>query len=189
MDINHDNSSEGHLLSLAAKGDKKAFGRLYEQHLDEILRYVFYKVGDTHEAEDITEEVFLKTWRHLPELYEKRGRIDNFRAWVYRIAHNLVIDFYRARKPLSLKEDLIPVEENNPEVITENAFTSRRLAKAIMALQDNYQEIIILRFVNQLSHEEAALIMNLNRGHARVLQFRALKKLHSILTSQDGRDV
>jgi RNA polymerase sigma-70 factor (ECF subfamily) len=189
MPIDHSDNPKERLLSLVAQGNKQAFGYLYEQYLDEIYRYVFYRVGDPLEAEDITENVFLKTWERLPKLYSQGDQIDNFRAWIYRIAQNLIVDFYRSRKPIQPKDGFVPIDDNSPEEITDRKISSRRLAKAIMELEPNFQQIIILRFINQLSHKEAALIMNLSHGHTRVLQYRALKKLQTNLSSKEDRDV
>jgi len=186
MPIQHADTPEERLLCLAAQGNKKAFGLLYEQYLDEIHRFVYYRVSDPSEAEDITESAFLRAWERLPSIYEQGDEIKNFRPWIYRIAQNLVIDFYRSRKPVHLKEDIIPIDDKSPEEIADREFLSQRLAKAIMELEPNYQQIIILRFINQLSHKEAALIMNLSHGHTRVLQYRAIKKLQTILSSEEN---
>ena len=164
---------------------------LYERYLDEIYRFVYLRVSDTLEAEDITENAFLKTWEHLPKLSAKGDQIDNFRAWLYRTALNLVIDYYRSKKPLALKDDFPAKEQDSPEAFTDLNLLSQQLANAIKELSPDFQQIIILRFVNQLSHQEAALMMNRSYGHVRVLQHRALKKLKEILTkekSQNGKD-
>lgn len=170
-----------HLLSLAARGDKHAFGRLYEYFLGEIYHFVLYKIGNTNIAEDITEETFLNTWLSLPRVYKKDGKIENLRAWLYRTARNKVIDYYRKKKPVEIKEKLIPINKPSPEAITEQHALSERLKKSVLALDPDFQEIIILRFINQLSHKETAHIMDISENYSRVLQYRALKKLKEIL--------
>jgi RNA polymerase sigma-70 factor (ECF subfamily) len=185
MPIESEDLSKERLLRLAAQGDKQAFGRLYELHLDEIYRYVFFKIGDPLDAEDITENVFLKAWEGLSNLDNRGKVVAYFRPWIYRIALNLVIDFYRAKKPI-LKSEIATTNDLSPEDITTQTRLSQRLAKAIRKLEPKYQEIIILRFINQLSHKEAAIVMNLNHNHTRILQYRAIKKLKLILTGEDN---
>jgi RNA polymerase sigma-70 factor (ECF subfamily) len=177
---------EERLLRLAAQGNKRAFGKLYEAYLDEIYRYVWYRVRDPLEAEDITEDVFLKTWEGLPRLSAKENPIENFRAWLYRIAHNLVVDFYRSRTALPLMEEHVSEDNLSPEETVRQGLMSQRLAKAIMTLEPLYKQIIILRFINQLSHKETALIMNISQSYTRVLQYRAIRKLKAILSREEG---
>jgi len=185
MEIKDDNP-ESRLLYLAMQGDKNAFGSLYMHYLDEIYRFVYLKIGDKLVAEDITEDTFAKTWESLPRIYKKKETIHNLRSWLYRIANNLVIDFYRKRKPIENIDFVKP--ENAPmleESLVENEL-SDQLARAIRKLSSDFQQIIILRIVNELSHKEIAPIMNISEGYSRVLLYRALKKLKRIL--QKGRD-
>ena len=94
---------EGFYRASCRGGNKNAFGLLYEKYLDEIYRFVYVSLSDHWEAEDITENVFLKTWEQLPIIYSQDSKIDNFRAWLYRIARNLIVDFFRSKKPLVLE--------------------------------------------------------------------------------------
>ncbi len=181
-----DENPENHLLSLAAQGDKLAYGMLYTKYLDEIYRFVLFKVGSELTAEDITEEAFLKTWERLPKIYKKDGKIDNFRAWLYRTANNLVIDHYRKKKPADNIEDTRPSFAPRPEDIAQRHEISRELTQSIKELDPEYQQIILLRVVNELPHKEIAAIMNITEGNARVLLFRALKKLKEILKEKEG---
>jgi RNA polymerase sigma-70 factor (ECF subfamily) len=185
MPIGNSNTAEKRLLDLAAHGNKKAFGLLYEQYLDEIYRFVYISVSDRLEAEDITENVFIKSWEQLPIIYSQDSQIDNFRAWLYRIARNLVIDFFRSKKPVVLHHD-IPSDETSPEKVHDQNNLSQRLIHAIMQLEPNYRQIIVLRFINQLSHKEAAQIMHLGYNNVRVLQHRALKKLRVLLSDEEN---
>ena len=182
MDKNPDNQ----LLSLAAQGDKLAYGMLYTQYLNEIYRFVLFKVGSELTAEDITEEAFLKTWERLPKIYKKDGKIDNFRAWLYRTANNLVIDYYRKKKPVSNIDHTEPSHAAKPEELTQKHEVSRELTQSIKELDPESQQIILLRVVNELPHKEIAKIMNISEGNARVLLFRALKKLKEMLKEKEG---
>jgi RNA polymerase sigma-70 factor (ECF subfamily) len=169
------------LLLLATQGDKDAFGQLYERYMAEIYRYIYYRLGDHHEAEDITANVFIKTWEYLPKIYQQGGNIQNFRNWLYRVAKNLIIDFYRTKKTTLLQNGFYEEDDSIKKIVDQNV-QIRILIKAIMALKPDYQQIIILRFINQLSHKEVAEIMELSTGQTRILQFRALKKLREIIS-------
>ena len=183
---NLSDSDDNHLLTLATQGDKRAFGVLYERYLDEIYRYVFYRVGDEHEAEDITANAFIRTWEHLPKMGRTGAGIRGFRNWLYRVAKNLIIDFYRTRETVPLPDGYHRDEDPVEGAVERNA-QAGRLAEAIMQLKPEYQQIIILRFINQLSHKACAEIMTLSDGQSRVLQYRALRKLREIMTDASAR--
>ena len=183
---NIEENQQEKLLVSAAQGDKQAFGLLYSRYLDEIYRFVYFKVGSRLTAEDITEETFLKTWESLPKIYKKGTKIDNLRAWLYRTAKNLVIDHYRKKKPAYNIEHTRPSKEPLPEDLVLEEEISQNLLHSIQKLEPDHQEIIILRLINDLSHRETAEIMNISEGNSRVLLFRALKKLKEILVEKEG---
>ncbi|SRR5260221_2919851 len=171
------------LLDQAAKGDRHSFGEFYELYLKEIYRYIFFRVYNHDEAEDLTTKVFLEAWESLATK-SREHQIENIRAWIYRIAHNKVIDYRRTRKPQ------VPIE-NNPdknlqvaglESDMDNLFLSQQLAEGVRKLPANYQQIIILRFINQLSHAEVAEIMQITESHVRVLQHRALLMMRAMIS-------
>lgn len=173
------------LIQRACGGDRQAFGLLYERYLDDIYQYMFYRVGNTQDSEDLTEKVFLKIWESTPRLCSEEP-IRNFRAWIYRISHNLVVDHYRSRKetsPLSSNESQYPAGRSTEEDV-ESLRERDLLVKAIGQLNPQDQEIIVARFINQLSHAETAEIIRKSEGHVRVLQYRALKKLRSIMAEK-----
>ena len=175
-------SSPQTLLALAASGDRHAFGEFYELHLNEIYRYVLFRVNDQNEAEDLTAKVFLEAWESLTGVRRKQ-QIDNIRAWIYRIAHNKVIDFHRTKKPQESIDDNSTKKLQGVWLESEldDLFTSRELAEGVRQLPANYQEVIILRFINQMSHAEVAEIMNITESHVRVLQYRALQQMREII--------
>lgn len=179
-------ASDNELLIQAAQGSKTAFGELYERYLEHIYRYIFYRVADHNEAEDLTELVFIKTWQSLPKQKAQRKTIGNFRAWLYRIAHNLVIDYHRSQRR-SVPLDQLASQKDpqpGPEELSQSAQESQRLANAISKLEPNLQHVIIYRFINQLTHTETANIMGIKPGYVRVLQYRALKKIGGILEKE-----
>jgi RNA polymerase sigma-70 factor (ECF subfamily) len=178
---------EAVLTARARRGDKEAYGDLYERYLDAIFRYIFYRVGHHHDAEDLTEQVFLKAWESIDRYREEVP----FKAWVYRIAHNMVIDHYRGRK------DVIELGENSdiPEkkagmeekLLLEERSTT--LAKAISRLSAQHQHVLVLRFINGFSVREVAQILDRSEGAVRVLQHRALKAARAFLTAEEITDV
>ncbi len=174
--------SDQTLLARAIQGDKEAFGDLYERHLDEIQRYIFYRVASRLDAEDLTETVFLKAWEALPRFGSDHV---NLRAWLYRIAHNIVVDYYRTRKP----DDGPPAaqlhdDHPSPEHQSQLRDDHQHLAAAIQSLDANLQQVIICRFVNGLNHTETAQVMGIQEGYVRVLQLRALQKLRQLLEKE-----
>ena len=171
------------LLALATEGNRHAFGEFYALHLKEIYRYILFRVNDHDEAEDLTAKVFLEAWESLTAA-RRDSKIINTRAWIYRITRNNVIDYYRTRKP---QEPL----EGNPdkklqasglESDVDHLMISRELARSLQQLPENYQEIIILRFISRMSPAEVAEVMNITPGHVRVLQYRALKQMREIIS-------
>ena len=174
--------TETELVALAVRRDAGAFGLLYQLHLDSIYRYIYYRVGNAAEAEDLTEQVFLKAWEHMPA-YDQRGL--PFASWLYRMAHNLVIDYHRTRRPTaSLTEPLAETlvdRGQGPEEAVERRLAAAEVAEALRTLTPEQQQIIVLRFVQGLSHAEAALVMGKSEGALRVLQYRALGALNEAL--------
>lgn len=179
----HQHAKLSKLLALAAEGDQYSFGEFYQLYLSEIYRYILFRVNDHDEAEDLTAKVFLVAWEHLTGA---RGdsEIKNIRAWIYQIARNKVIDYYRAQKPQELMEGRTDktLQGTTLENELDDLFISRELAEGIRQLAKNYQEVIILRFINELSHAEVAEIMNITETHVRVLQYRALQQMRKIIS-------
>lgn len=172
---------EAALVKRAADGDADAFGMLYLLHLDAIYRYVRFRVGDTHDAEDLTEQVFLKAWEALPH-YRQRGF--PFASWLYRIAHNTVVDHHRrtaSEMPLLDASDWDSPVTSTLETIIQASEVSA-LAKAITQLPEDQQQVIVLRFIEGLSHAEVARIIDKSEGACRVIQHRALAALNRLLT-------
>lgn len=170
------------LLGRALKGDAEAFGNLYERYLNEIQRFVFYRVADRFEAEDLTEVIFLKAWEALPRF---ESAAVNLRAWLYRIAHNTVIDHYRTRK-VTTELTAEPLLDTHPlpEEAAQDFDDQRQLARLIQSIDPTLQQVITCRFVNGLSHAETAEIMGIKEGHVRVLQLRALHRLRKLMENE-----
>jgi RNA polymerase sigma-70 factor (ECF subfamily) len=170
---------EARLTERALQGDREAFGDLYELYLDDLYRYVFYRLNHKEDAEDLTEQVFLKAWAGLSSF---RGEVP-FKSWIYRIARNAVVDHYRMRKPeLPVEGQKLPAGGHNHPLDSALAQESTELlAEAISKLSALHQDVLILRFVNGSSTEETARILERSVGAIRVLQHRALKSVKSHL--------
>ncbi len=170
------------LVFAAQEGDKEAFGKLYDLFFESIYRYIFFRVPAS-EADDLCETVFIKAWMNL-EKYEKRDV--QFSAWIFRIAHNTIIDFRRQHRSLSaIDESLEDKSENNaPKLTTQKNLMSREIRQAVEQLKDPYKQVVTLKFLIGLSNPEIAEILGEREGNIRVLQFRALKELKSILAEK-----
>ncbi len=165
------------LVAKVKEGDHDAFSDLYDIFIDHIYRYVYYRVH-SNDAEDLVETIFLKVWENINKYNAKKRA---FSAWIFRIAHNLVVDYYRSSKDRGYEELGIDIaskdREHNPIRKAERGLDNEILKKAIKKLKKNYQEIIIQKFINELSNTEIAQIMKKSEGSLRILQHRALKAL------------
>ncbi len=158
-------------------GDADAFASLYDAYVERIHRYIYFRVADDEQAEDITSHVFLKAWEKL-DSYQAGSSA--FIAWLYRIAHNAVIDDYRTRKVTVPLEDTRPTEIHHQDGIDEKLdlqFESQQLRKALQGLTEEQQQVLILKFINELSTEEIAQQLGKQQGAIRALQMRALQNL------------
>lgn len=165
------------LVQRAQAGDREAFGDLYERHLDAVYRYVFYRVSDSREAEDLTETVFLKAWTALPRY---RPTEFPFTAWLYRIAHNLLVDRLRSHKAQAPLDDSISDDAPSLEAHLAQRELHTALRQAWARLDAAQQQVLALRFLSNLSHAETAQVIGCSEGAARVLQHRALAALRRL---------
>jgi RNA polymerase sigma-70 factor, ECF subfamily len=167
------------LVTRAQKGDTEAFGGIYDALVRPVYRYIYYRV-DSQIAEDLTEETFLKVWQNLKKY--KKGE-HPFSSWVFKIAHNLVCDYYRKEQPTSEIDENTPDTESNlsPERKITIRFTQIQLSKAIKKLPENSQQVIILKYINELDNQSIAKTVGKSEGAIRTIQFRALQQLRSML--------
>ena len=177
-------SDDERLLVQRAIGyDAEAFALLYDRYVDKIYRYIHYRVGTDAPAEDLTAQVFLKAWEGIGK-YRVTER--PFAAWLYRIAHNAVIDHFRTNHAAVPIDDL-PLEENesvSPEAVAEQHLTSEMVKKAIGQLTDEQQEVVILKFLEGYSTEQVAHLIGKDPGAVRALQHRALGRLQRIFREE-----
>jgi len=163
------------LVDKARKGDRQAFSRLYHQYIDSIYRFVLLKIGNKQLAEDITSQVFLQAWKHI-----RRYRITRvpFSGWLYRIARNQIIDFYRSYRPrLSLDETKLDIWINNPVTEFDEKAELRQIYVALKKLSEIQQSVVIMKFIEGLSNKEIAQALRKSEGAVKLIQHRAIKKL------------
>lgn len=172
------NDNENLTLNRAVQGDHEAFGKLYEEYVERIFNYVYYRTGNQHDAEDLTARVFFRAMRRIPQ-YQERGLPVS--AWLYRIAHNLVANWHRdrGRRPeISLDEGYtgIPHSEH-PEITLLHIEEQDHLLRIIRDLPADRQQLIILKFVEHMSNSEIGLIMGKTEGAVKSLYHRTLLSL------------
>jgi RNA polymerase sigma-70 factor, ECF subfamily len=174
---------EHNLVARAKEGEAEAFGLLYDFYMPRIYRFVLFKAGHREEAEDLTHQVFLKAWENI-EKYESRGY--PFSSWLYRIARNAVIDAYRKSNPQISIEDLSPnlLTEKETQILkAEMSIEWEQLLSSMSKLKEIERDVLIMRFVDDLTHQEVAKAIGKSEGATKVIQHRALKNLKSILES------
>jgi len=174
------------LIARARAGEAAAFGVLYDRYVETVYRYIFYRVRDTAEAEDVTSEVFMKALRAMPG-YEMR---QPFLAWLYRIARNAVIDRARRMRTQVSFEDALR-HPNADRVLDPDATLFRQadaetLRAAIRRLTPLQQEVIVLRYVEGLDTRSIARVVGKRAGTVRGIEFRALGALRLLIASREA---
>lgn len=171
---------EEQLVQRAINGDREAFTRIYDLHFDKIYRYIYVKVHSQAEAEDLTQDVFIKAyeaiksykWRDLP-----------FTAWLYKIAHNRVIDHIRktSKEKKASLDEAGAIVGSDPVYMTEQNFEIYQLKEALQKLPDAQREVATLRFMSELSISEVAMTLGKSEGTVKALQFNAVASLRKLL--------
>ncbi len=181
-------TNEADLAQRASQRDPDAFAELYNAYVEKIYKYVYYKVGDATEAEDLCGQVFLKAWEAIGR-YTWYGY--PFSSWLYRLAHNLVVDHYRTRREiLPLNDTLVTREEPiDPEVALARSLGSGELRQAILKLTREQRQVICLKFIEGYSNSEIATMMDKKEGAIRALQYRALRSLQAILEAEEAKEL
>ena len=172
---------EESLVQRAKQHDQEAFTQLYEKYFDKIYRYVALKVGDRMEAEDITQQVFLKAIKSISSFKWKGFP---FSSWLFRIAHNQVIDHLRkrTRRETVALEDTLLTSDDDPQLALERKLDIEQLALATKELTRAQQEVISLRFAGELPIAQVAKVMGRSEGAVKALQHSAVVALRRVLT-------
>jgi len=172
------------LLEQAKAYDPGALSELYDSYAPQIYAYIYRRVGDAGAAEDLTGDVFV---RMLRAIQNDRAWQDSFQGWLYRIAHNLVVDHYR-RQPstpdLELDETVLPASEEDPDKNIDQAVARQQIRQALHLLTPEQQEVLALRFGEGLTTKETAAIVRRTKGAVEALQRRAIAALQRILSDR-----
>lgn len=159
---------------------KKQFEKAYEEHARGILRHAYFKVKDKEAAEDMVQETFFKAWRNI---VDEEGEIKNIRAFLYKILNNTIIDYYRTKKETySLEQSFeenenLAIEENTDEKRLDDEVDNLKLKKYLSEIKEEYREILIMKYMDDLSVNEISKITNRSPVNVRVTIHRALLSL------------
>jgi len=169
------------LVERAKRYEPQALAELCQLYFKDIYSYVYYRVSNVRDAEDLTDDVFLKMVEGIRSCRAREER--SFLGWLFRIANNSVIDYHRrqaVRNHLPLDEKHLPPYAG-PEVPVETKLTQERLQQALLQLTDEQQQVIILGFIEGLSNAEIAHLLGKSEGAIKSLQHRGLASLRHIL--------
>ncbi len=175
-------------ISRAVAGEAAAFSELYRLYADNIYRYLFFRVRLDSDAQDLTAQVFLNAWQAIRRYRQQEVP---FLVWLYAIARNLLINFNRQqrRHPQTALTDGLAgrlsshEETNNPQSIAQRRAANEELVAAFERLNDEQQQVIFYRFVENWSHADLARLMGKSEGAVRAMQFRALETLRRLLAA------
>ncbi|MCS7039005.1 MAG: sigma-70 family RNA polymerase sigma factor [Anaerolineae bacterium] len=174
------------LVERAAQSDPDAIASLYDRYAPKIYSYIYHRLSDPFLAEDLTGQVFL---RMLEALRSERGWHSSFSGWLFRIAHNLIIDHYRRRDQAGFVaiDDVypLPAHDTDPYQIAAAHLDSTALLEAIHRLTEEQAQVITLRFLEGYSINEVATLMEKSEGAIKALQYRAVNNLRRLLMGEE----
>ncbi len=180
-DAPDEQGAQDDLLARAIQAEPAALTALYDQYVNKIYTYIYHRVGQAELAEDLTGQVFM---RMLEAVRSGRPWQSSFSGWLYRIAHNLVIDHYRRRGRASFVDidEAAPVSDGvEPFQAVEARMNGERVQAALSRLTDEQAEVITLRFIEGLSIAEVADLMDKTEGAIKALQYRAVLALRRVM--------
>src|SRR3954468_2298295 len=164
------------------------FSELYRTHLRDVYSYSYYRTGNHHDAEDLTEQTFLQAYRHFDRAQrESRGR--PLRPWLIRIAHNLAANYYRdrSRRPQTQLEDAAVISAPHDTAdIVEGREELQAVLEGVAKLPDDRREALIMRFALDMDNKEIARALGRSEGATKVLLHRAIKQLEQRLEDEEG---
>ena len=179
-------------LSRLKSRDKEVFTEVYDANVKDIHRFVYFKIGSKEEANDLTSMIFLKTWNHIQNNTLEDAK--TLRALLYKVARNTIIDYYReqgSRKSISIDDEKNQIEiiadfDNNHDRLDQEK-NLKLIRSKLPLLKEEYREVIIMRFINDLTLEEIADVTKKSRGNIRVLIHRALKTLKELIVTEEDK--
>lgn len=168
------------LIAAAQQGDAGAFGELYDMFSERVYRHIFYRVGNTVESEDLTQQTFLKAWRAIG-----RYKVTSvpFVAWLLTIAHNTVISYYRGRRdhaPLDWKALEIDSGDDLHGTAVRN-YHQKAVRHAIAQLPAEQQRVVVMRYIEEVEYGHIAAALNKTENNVRVILHRALRRMRDLL--------
>ncbi len=192
MANNKSEESDAALIARAKK-DPEAFGLLYERYVDSIYNYIYYRTSNHHEAEDLTARTFYRALKQIPR-YKDRGA--PYSAFLYRIAHNLVANWYRdnsQRQFISFDELVVTMlRREDPSIIAEDKAQKKddrdMLLRMVRRLPPDRQQLLVLKFAEQMSNVEIGQVMGRTEGAIKSLYHRTLVALREELAKERGED-
>lgn len=166
-------------LEACQKGDRTAFGKIYDRYAERLYKFIYLRVGHKEIAEDILSDSFVKVWTKISQVNSAKA----FSSWIFQIAKNNIIDYYRVRKSTIAIEEVEQTLEDaaNPIEETELRLDQKRILLAMQNLPTDQQQVIRYKFFEDLTNAEIALIMNKTEGAIRVIQHRAIVRLQEML--------
>ncbi len=173
--------TEKSVILHAKQGSEQAFGQLYELYFEKIFKFIFYRVSHKEIAEDLTEDVFIKAWTSIRSVKE-----DSFSGWLYQIAKNKVIDYYRQKKTMVDLDEIENILESDQNLNEDaNTVIERKVFMEALKLLTPEQQIIIkLKFIEDMDNFEIAELISKSEGSIRVVQHRAIQKLQELISKQ-----
>ena len=160
-------------------GDSDAFAFFYDKYVTNIYRFVLIRVSSKQVAEDLTQDTFLKTWQHIVD----KKNVKSFQAFIFRVARNTVIDYYRQSNRQELPLEYVPEivdMSDNIERDLDRSIDKDKLLQKIRQLKPIYQEVLLLRYLEDLSIDDIARVIQKDKNNVRVIIHRALNKLKQI---------
>jgi RNA polymerase sigma-70 factor (ECF subfamily) len=176
-------AGESEIIALAVKRDPEAFTKLYELHATRVQRHIYYLVGNAQEAHDLTSETFLRAWRVI-DRYEDRGL--SIASWLLKIGHNLAAKHLSKHRPQASLEEAGDYAATDRSSNFVEAVCDVDLARnAVLELPDIQRQVIVWRFIENMTYDEVSELLGKPSATIRVIQFRALKRLREILEGQE----
>ena len=184
------NKSDKNLfLSLKKYQDKEAFLQAYDLYFDPIWRFIFFKIGNREDAQDLASATFLKCWGYVQAgKLKSENEYKSLKGFLYKIARNLAIDYYRQARPqtsLEEAEELV-IDFGSTVSQTEAALETEFIIAKLKELKSEYRTVLVLKYVNDLSIAEIALVLGKTNGNIRVTLYRALEALKNLTRDHDG---
>lgn len=166
-------------LQRAQIGDQIAFGLIYDHFAEKIYRFIYFRVGHKEVAEDVLSDTFVKAWQKINQINSPQA----LAGWLYQIARNNIIDYYRLKKelvPLAEVEDILEDEVSSIDPLN-SSFQQKKILQVMDQLSAEQQQVIKYRFFEDLTNEEIAYVMGKTEGAIRVIQHRAIARLKELL--------